>query len=51
MRTQVWSENLRGKEQSKDLDVDVGDNVKMYLRKIGWTGFILFRLGTSSGLL
>jgi hypothetical protein len=27
------------------------DNIKMYLREIGWTGLMWLRIGTSGGLL
>jgi hypothetical protein len=35
MHAIIWSENLRGRDHSKDLSVD---NIRMNLREIGWRG-------------
>jgi hypothetical protein len=49
-----WSENLTGRDQSEDLDVDVRKILQWILGKYDgkvWTVFIWLRIGTNDGLL
>jgi len=52
--TEFWSQNLKGKDHSKDRDVNGWeDNIRMDYEKQGrklWTGFIRHRTGTSYDL-
>jgi hypothetical protein len=53
MHKEFWSENLKGGEHLKDLNIDERIIVKWILYKWGgivWTGFIWLRLGTRDGL-
>jgi hypothetical protein len=36
MLTKFWSENLKGRERSEDLDVDGRSNSRIDVREIGW---------------
>jgi hypothetical protein len=38
MHTKFWSENLKGKCNVEDLDIDGRIRFRMDLRKIGWEG-------------
>jgi hypothetical protein len=54
MHTEFWSENLKGRDQSEDLDVDGRITLQWILGKMGgklWTGYSWLRTGTSGGLL
>jgi hypothetical protein len=54
MHVRFWSENLKGRDHSKDLDVDGKIILEYILRKKGgkaWSGFIWIRIGTIGGLL
>jgi hypothetical protein len=54
MHTKFWSENLKGRGHSDDLDEDRRIILNWILRKESgniWTGFVCPRLGTSGGLL
>jgi hypothetical protein len=49
-----WSENLKGRDDSEDLDVDGMLILKRLLGKLGgkmWTGFIWLTIETSGGFL
>jgi hypothetical protein len=53
MGTNVWSENLKGRDHSEDIDTD-GRIMHCILRKWDWkdwTGFVRFMIGTGGGLL
>jgi hypothetical protein len=52
MRTKLWSESLKTRDQSEDLGVDE-ITLEWILRKQGektWTGLIWLRIEISSGL-
>jgi hypothetical protein len=54
MRKVFWSENLKGGDHSRDVDVNARILLELILGKSGgkvWTGFIWLRIGTSGGLL
>jgi hypothetical protein len=54
MHTKVWSENLKGRDHSEDLDMNERIILDWMLEeKCGkfWTGFMWLRLGTSGCLL
>jgi len=54
MRTQFWSENLKGRGHSDDFGLDWEIILEWILGKwdwMMWTGCIWFRIGTSDGLL
>jgi hypothetical protein len=53
MRTELLSENLKGRDRSEDLGVDEKIILEWILGKGGkvWTGFVCLRIGTSGGLL
>jgi hypothetical protein len=54
MRAKFWSENLNGRDNSEELDIDVKKKVEWILEKCDgnvWTAFIWFRIGTNDGLL
>jgi hypothetical protein len=38
VRTKRWSLNLKGRDNSEDINVDLEDNIRMDIRKIGWEG-------------
>jgi hypothetical protein len=38
MRITFWSNNLKGRDHSKDADVDGKDHIKTDLRVTGWEG-------------
>jgi hypothetical protein len=50
----MWSVNLKGRDNLRDLGVDGRIILKCMLKKKGvrvWAGFIWLRTGTSGGLL
>jgi hypothetical protein len=54
MHTNFWSENLKGKDHSGDLNVDEIMILEWMLRRQGgkvWTGVICLRIGNSDRLL
>jgi hypothetical protein len=36
MHTNIWLENLKGRDHSEDLDVDGRIILKMHMKQIGW---------------
>jgi hypothetical protein len=54
MRTEFWSENLRGRDHSEDTGVIKKIILEWMFEKLGekvWTGFIWIRIETSGALL
>jgi hypothetical protein len=52
MRTNIWSESLKGKDYSEDLGVDGKVISEWILEKCGgkvWTRCVWLRIGTSGG--
>jgi hypothetical protein len=47
MHTKFWSENLEGRGQAED----VGEDRKIILKCVVWTGCIWIRIGASGGLV
>jgi hypothetical protein len=50
----IWSENLKGRDHSEELDVGGRLILEWFLEKQGgkgWTGFIWLRIGTSGRLM
>jgi len=54
MHFKFWSENLKGRDNLKDISVDEMTELKWFLKKQHTRlliGFIWLRIGTSGGLL
>jgi hypothetical protein len=54
MHTKCWSENLKGRDHSKDVGLDGKPISEWILRKQGakgWTGCAWIRMMTTGGLL